>query len=481
MRRMYVQNTDPECDEYKESKQLTGLFRVLDEKLSKKPFYINKYSGTIMTVMHCKSLRKINYKMSNKHHSSYQDWLLDPERHESYQWWIRNNTQKRFDINSNFVSWKLPLFEETIYQYAEDSEFGYIKTGTTRINPDVRRGKDISFQKVERIDPGDSFYIDSIFNKYLNEMVGRTVGIPGVTYEIKLYKLNIMSGGDMFALHRDHSKPGMIATIVVYLGGLPRQFKFIIDGEEMVWDESEGNIAIFTPDVPHTIQPLPFVGMRYTLTFEVFAPEINLETKETLKDVPRLTEDEQSLVTKMSQIINFKKNLSIILQREYTVRSLLDRSNLSRNLTGGDKLLYDLMKKLGFKIYCIPVKVTNQTKYSSDGDSSGDSSGDSQDDDYIEIKQDDRTCLAKMVKYRTMEGRFVNLDKIDYSLYVECIGETKMRHVMGLHESEIKLIKEVYTRNQTSPLYYAGGLGTYLETIKKKKCLHRQSIYGESM
>ena len=174
-------------------------------------------------------------------------------------------------------------FFETLYDHGEHSPFGDVATQTTRVDPAVRRGREL-LAGVHWTVPDE-----------LCDMLARTWDENDMTpsgVKVVPYKMSLYREGDGFAVHSDTPAHNLVGTILVGLfedagtleslesegdeGGFfirhnDDQFtrwscKRIWD--KRIWEYGPPPVIMFYADCPHRVEAK---GRRATLSFKVFS------------------------------------------------------------------------------------------------------------------------------------------------------------------------------------------------------------------
>jgi hypothetical protein len=223
---------------------------------------------------------------------------------------------------------------EQLKALSQPAMFGDVASQSTRVDPIVRKGFDISAKT-------KGVRIDESFTEKMLTIFREKTGIYHV--DLKPYKINGYEPGDFFAEHRDSPNEDLLATLIFLIEGETN--KMTIDGS--VWP-NYCNIAIFFTDVPHEV--LPVERYRETILFKVFAT----------KRFAMKTYD-NSLFTELSRMLPSETH-GVLLQNGY---ALSDYDNF-KQLKGVDRVMYDYYTENKKKVSLHPVLVVS-TVSASDG------------------------------------------------------------------------------------------------------------------
>ena len=169
-------------------------------------------------------------------------------------------------------------FFETLYDHGEHSPFGDVATQTTRVDPAVRRGREL-LAGVHWTVPDE--FCDMLARTWdKNDMTPS--GVKVVPYKMSLYR-----EGDGFAVHSDTPAHYLVGTILVGLfedAGTKESLEsegdeggfFIRHNDDQftrwsckrIWEYSPPPVIMFYADCPHRVEAK---GRRATLSFKVFS------------------------------------------------------------------------------------------------------------------------------------------------------------------------------------------------------------------
>jgi hypothetical protein len=169
----------------------------------------------------------------------------------------------------NINNFQVDLFD-ALYEQAEEAPFGDVATQTTRVDPAVRRGRELRADVHWTV-------TQKFCNKLAKEWCKESMLPSAVT--VVPYKMSLYREGDGFAEHSDTPAPQLVGTILV---GLLEQDKgwqkkheegaFFIRHDGLVgrWSADGGGwvqVLMFYADCPHRVEAS---CRRATLSFKVF-------------------------------------------------------------------------------------------------------------------------------------------------------------------------------------------------------------------
>lgn len=239
--------------------------------------------------------------------------------------------------------WGYHVFNEKLIPFlmseADDACFGDVLEEETRVDHEIRRGMDIALQPLleER-----RMKMDVHFMKLLRRTFSKFSGHPNV--RIKPYKINFYEDGDHFSSHSDSPEDGLIGTIVYHLDGQYGCFKINDD----VWTRMDGDMIMFFPETSHEVTPVS--GQRWTMTFKVFAPQMNADFKyipEKVKTRINLEEDQ----------------FGVLLNNGYSYIGVKTVNDLLSTLKGVDRTIFNDLRPLifdGWTLSVVPVLVKDR-------------------------------------------------------------------------------------------------------------------------
>lgn len=308
--------------------------------------------------------------------------------------------------------------------------YGDLKTHTTKIDPSVRKGFEISLK---------NNYVLYIKDKILFKFAKKFAANMGYTnIDIIPYKLNIYEPGDFFKSHVDTPEANLLGTMILHMYGDYECMKI----NDHLWKQEDGNLLMFYSDQPHEI--LPVKSLRITLILKVL---IKINVPVTIDDFKY-----NEIYKNLCNNIDFTKNFYIILKHGY----ILDDIKLNNiTLKGNDLIMYEIAKKYNFNISYTPILLTIRTYYNEDG-----YLYDYNMKWYTDI---DDGC------YKFIRHKEISLDEFDlnsslpYSISIHKISNSILYEIFGLHIS-----KSIYP-SENDNCYFMGSKGYYLGELDRKQ------------
>jgi len=244
----------------------------------------------------------------------YSTFKVDP-------FWINiTGNQEMIPFNANRL--------RQLYSEGADSPFGDNTSMKTVVDKEVRDAREITKFTV------DPKILGLIKEKWQSSLYPKK-GVSVVPYKINLYN----STGH-FDEHRDTPEKNLIGTAIISLWSqcFTNALKVFDTNKEesYTWHPRNPQCILFYSDCPHSVGKSSYGNIRGTLTFKIYAEEIDEPEQETV-----VADILSKLISRNSEPKGF------ILSYGYSI----ERSTLK----GSDQILINALKELRRKYIIIPV------------------------------------------------------------------------------------------------------------------------------
>ncbi len=261
--------------------------------------------------------------------------------------------------------WDLKI--DAIKQQCAPAPFGDLASMTTKVDPDVRSGLTIDYERL-------GFYVES---KKTKDFSPHNVALEKLlekvqeefqddTLYLEPYKLNMYEQGGHFKAHKDTPRyPNMVGTMVIRLQPANKGGELVIRHNDETFTENHSVTAFFC-DREHEIMPV-IKGTRVALTYNI------CKDNESVPKTPLAVTFKRTKPVKMdhniASLIGAIKNspykkIGILTEFDYTQKGISLKS-----LKGSDRALYEeLSKDPAFSIELLPVVVSQHYSDNSKND-----------------------------------------------------------------------------------------------------------------
>ncbi len=237
------------------------------------------------------------------------------------------------------------LTEDQVAQFYRDANragFGHVQTQETRIDDNIRKGREIR-----------NFKINPLIIKTLEEQWD----LNPQSVRIEPYKINLYTDGDHFQTHRDTPDKNLVGTLLLNVYDSSTAGGFYVEeniGKTLAFYKSltikeKGSWIGFYPDVPHGVEAIRG-GYRMNIAFKVYQKgdtpiDIHIKEIEKLKSIYRQLS---------------KSSIGLILSHDYSLNSPPGK--------GTDWLHIHVLDELGIKYSIIPILETWHAETNDEGD-----------------------------------------------------------------------------------------------------------------